>query len=336
MHGGAGRGPGRVPGDPPWGVRSPLPDGLPTIFTARDAAAAGVSRSRLRARDLRRPFRGVYAREAEAEAEERLALTERARAAAAVLGEGAFFSHVTAAALWEIPLPFRVTAGRDLDAGEVHPHRPPRIAGIRGHRVQPAHVRVVTHPDTGLRVASPASTWAMLGAELRHPYDLIAAAEAVVSDRCFGRDDPLARIDQLEAAAFAGRRVGINSLRAALPEVRLHVASRTETWLRLTIVAAGLPEPQINMSVLDDDGEFIGIVDLTYPGAKVAIEYEGEHHMTDPVQWAKDILRYERLAAAGWWVIRITKDELFHHSDRVVSRVRTALRNSGVTSAQWK
>jgi very-short-patch-repair endonuclease len=76
------------------------------------------------------------------------------------------------------------------------------------------------------------------------------------------------------------------------------------------------------------DGGLIGIVDLAYPAHRVAIEYEGEHHLTDPAQWAKDILRYERLIAAGWLPIRVTKDELFRHPDRLVTRVRAALGRS--------
>ena len=30
---------------------------------------------------------------------------------------------------------------------------------------------------------------------------------------------------------------------------------------------------------------------LGYPELRIAIEYEGEHHLTDPLQWAEDIAR---------------------------------------------
>jgi hypothetical protein len=306
-------------------MRTPLPQDLADVFRTRDAAAAGVARSRLRAKDLQHPFRGVYQHVPETADPPEIHL--RMRAAASAVSDAAFFSHVTAAAAWSLPLPFRVSADRDLDVGEIHPRRPPRVAGVRGHRVQPNHVRVVAHPGSGLRIASPSSTWAMLGAELAHPYDLVAIADAIVSERWFGRKRALARLDQLEAAAFAGRRVGINALRTALPRVRLEVASRTETWTRLTIIDGGLPEPLVNVPVYDGDA-LIGIVDLAYPARRVAIEYEGEQHLTDPAQWAKDILRYERLIAAGWLPIRVTKDELFRHPDRLVTRVRAALGRS--------
>ena len=53
------------------------------------------------------------------------------------------------------------------------------------------------------------------------------------------------------------------------------------------------------------------------------MEYEGEHHLTDPVQWAKDLVRYNDLALSGWLVIRLSK----HMSDgEIIARVAAALR----------
>lgn len=290
--------------------RQPLPHQLLPVFTAADAAASGVSRSRLRAGDLIRPFRGVYTplddrRAALAPAE---GIIDRARLAQPRLGDGAFFSHLTAAVIWEIPLPLGcLLSHHDLDVGVLHPARPPRVEGLRGHRVQPQHVRTMVHPDHRLPVPSPASTWAMLGSVLTHPYDLVAAADAIISDRRFEANGSLASLAQLEAAVCSKRRVGIRALRDALERVRPHVASRTETWTRLVLVDAGLPQPQINYSVYDDNGRFLACVDLAYPQWRIAIEYEGAHHLFNETQWTNDIDRYERLAAAGWHVIRVRR-----------------------------
>lgn len=308
-------------------MRTPLPDDLPAAFATRDALRAGVTRSRLRASDLERPFHGSYlAADRVLPGDDRAAVLERAAAAVAVLDPRAFLSHVTAAVLWRVPLPFSVDAARPPDIGMLHPARPPRLTGVRAHRVQARHVRVIVDPETGLRVASPASTWAMLGAVLRHPYDLVAAGDALVSDRVYGREGALATIAQFEAAAFAGRRVGINALRAALPRVRPRVASRTESWSRLVLVDAGLPEPEVNVDVRDAAGRLLACVDLAYPDLRVAIEYEGGHHLFDGEQWARDIGRYERLAAAGWIVIRVTSRDLFVQPAAFAARVRAARR----------
>lgn len=143
----------------------------------------------------------------------------------------------------------------------------------------------------------------------------------------FEGDPPaLATVRQLEAAVAAGRRVGSPALRRALPRVRTRSASRTETRCRLILVDGGLPEPELNHDVYDDAGRFIACVDLAYPARRVAIEYEGEHHLRDAEQWAKDIARYEALAAAGWFVIRVTKADVFAARSDLVRRVRTALR----------
>lgn len=310
-------------------LRHPLPEFSTPAFTTADAAAAGVARSRLRAADLEHPFHGVHVvrdgRPPVRRPED--GIVARARIADLRLSDGAFFSHLTAAVLWGVPLPAGILLAQDeLDVGVLHPTRPPRARGLRGHRVQPEHVRLTVHPEHRLPVPTPASTWAMLGGVLRHPYDLVAVADALVSDRRYDAAGPLATRAQLEAAVFTKRRVGVRALREALVRVRPCVASRTETWTRLVIVDAGLPEPLINHTVVDGGGRFIACVDLAYPQWKVAVEYEGAHHLFDATQWANDIRRYERLAAEGWRVIRVTSEDLFRYSERLVLRVRRAIR----------
>ena len=39
----------------------------------------------------------------------------------------------------------------------------------------------------------------------------------------------------------------------------------------------------------------------------MVLEYEGEHHLTDPEQWAADLRRFNAYAARGWTAIRATK-----------------------------
>ena len=116
--------------------------------------------------------------------------------------------------------------------------------------------------------------------------------------------------------------------RLALPRVRTDSASRPETWLRLTLVDHGLPEPDRNHEVCEN-GVYLGCVDLAYPALKIAIEYEGEHHLLDPEQWSRDISRYEALRAGGWIVVQITKSELFGTPALAVQRVREAIRRRG-------
>ncbi|MFG6475412.1 endonuclease domain-containing protein [Microbacterium sp. P06] len=313
--------------------RSNLPDALGSRFTVADASAGGVSRSRLRANDLRRPFHAVRSRGSQASgwltldrfglargAGERAHL-ERALDYVPRMAEHEFFCGVTAAMVQGVPMPSHLL-DHDLDVAVFAPRRSPRSIGVRGHQASPSTTRVHIDAASGLRVTTPATTWAMLGAVIQHPHDLIAAADAIVRD--WRVPAPLATVAQLQAATDSGRRVGVGRLREALPFVRTRSASRPESRCRLVLIEAGLPEPELNYDVFER-GVFLGCIDLAYPDLRIAIEYEGEHHLLDPDQWARDIDRYDRLREAGWIVIRVTKAELFRSPLSLANRVRRAI-----------
>lgn len=315
--------------------RGDLPADLGRTFTTVDAGRRGVSASRLRAGDLELPFRGVRTRttlvdespNTSAVARREHELRTHALAYALVMPIAQFFTHLTAALFWGVPLPPSLILKAPLapDVGVMSPGRAPRNRAVRGHEVAVQLAHIVSHPTHRVRVASPASTWAMLGALVPDIRDLVAAGDALVREKMFAESPkPLASKENLAAAIDSGRRVGIASLREALPLIRTRSASRPETWLRLALVQAGLPEPALNWT-LTVDGRTVACIDLAYPGRKIAIEYEGGHHLTDDEQWNTDIARYENLVAAGWFVIRVTKDQLFGDPASIVARVRRAI-----------
>ncbi|WP_308493308.1 endonuclease domain-containing protein [Microbacterium terrisoli] len=332
-----------------------LPTALGAAFSVSAARRAGVSRSRLRRRDVRTTFHGAravsgaslvpdaaadagraYPRSAEA-----TRIHERAAQYAPVMKDGAFFSGVTAAVLWDAPIPARKFRSFDDQPPEIDPDvlevavhwpkRAPRTTGIRGRAVRIGLANATRHPVSKLLLASPASTWATLAPVLRHPYDLIAVADHFVHRTRPPHSVPnrrvplpLSSIAQLAAAMNAGRREGVALLRAALPRVRTGAASRTETWTRLTLVDGGLPEPMLDHDVFDSVRRFLARVDMAYPQWKIAIEYEGAHHNTDE-RWEADIDRYAQLEAEGWIIIRVTHTMLFVTPDTLVERVRDAI-----------
>lgn len=312
-------------------LRSPLPLDLGESFSTAAALAAGVSRSRLRSRDLLRPYHGVRARgphDIEPERTAELILLDQMRHYAERMAGDRFFTHVAAAAAWSIPLPLSVVSGRALDVGVFAPRRAPEGRGVIGHAVKPGLAHTVIHPELGLRVTTPASTWSMLGSLLTRVEDVVAAADATLRIPMHQDDPPaLATRPQLEAAMTAGRRHGAALLRVALPQAIGRSRSRPETWMRLALVDAGLPEPSANFDVFDH-GAWLAQVDLAYPKRKIALEYEGDHHRTDPHQWAIDIQRADRLAEAGWRVIRVTREDVFAHPAQLVARVRHALEDA--------
>ncbi|MEN2738481.1 DUF559 domain-containing protein [Microbacterium sp. X-17] len=306
-----------------------LPRELGARFRVREALRAGVGPARLRRADLARPFRGARMR-ADADLPDAYRDTggldrrhlASALAFAPMLTEHEFFSHVTAAVILGLPVPPWLVAESPVHVSVLPPRRLRRATGVAGHEAMPHLTSIRTDPILGLPVTSPATTWAMLAALLPNTRDVVAVGDAAVRE--WRRAAPHASLSELTAAVRAGRRVGIERLRDALPLIRTRSASRPESWMRLTLVDAGLPEPELNHDVVAE-GEDLGCVDLAYPRLRVAIEYEGDHHRSDPVQWARDIRRYERLAAAGWLVIRVTRTDLFDDPRSVLARVRVAI-----------
>ena len=99
---------------------------------------------------------------------------------------------------------------------------------------------------------------------------------------------------------------GIGRLRLAQPLGRTGVESPMETPTRLALLDHGVPEPEIDGEILDV-GELIARADLLHRDERVAIEHEGDGHRTDRLQWQRDVDRVERLHAAGWRVVRVTR-----------------------------
>jgi hypothetical protein len=306
-------------------------------FRVGDALRSGMPRRAVDARTLDRPFAGLRAHPAADSDQEgrhplevaRDAHRRAARQFTTHMHVHEFFSHATAALLWDLPLP---SVPDCIDVSVIAPHRAPSGRGVRGHQLAGAQVTTTEH-DEGFSITSPGSTWAQLGAAVKHPYDLTALADAVIrTPRIPGPHGRLLRAAHSTVAELAvelgrGRRIGIRSLEEALHRARPGAASRPETWTRLTIVDAGLPEPTLDHDVYDERGVFIGCVDLAYVALKIAIEYEGDHHRVEAAQWARDIQKHDRLAELGWRVIRVTRADVFEHPGELIGRVRSALRS---------
>lgn len=316
----------------------PSPDKPAPAFRVADALRAGTPRRAVDDAALDRPFAGLRAERTavdDLEADDRHpsevardAHRLKARQFVVHMHATEAFSHVTAALLWDLPLPSLDL--NPIDVSVSAPRRAPSGRGVRGHQLASGMVTVVSHPE-GFAIASPASTWAQLGAVVRHPYDLTAIADAVIrTPRVAGPRGRVLRpahatVDDLTRELGRGRRIGIRRLEAALRLTRAGAASRPETWTRLTIVDAGLPEPVLDLDIYDDDGDFVGCVDLAYVAERIAIEYEGDHHRLSAEQWNRDIRKHDRLAALGWRVIRVTRHDVFDDPGELISRVRAAL-----------
>ena len=93
-----------------------------------------------------------------------------------------------------------------------------------------------------------------------------------------------------------------------------------ETRLRLLVVAAGLPRPEVQWVVQDVATRTAFWLDLAWPERRIGIEYEGEPH-TQPGRVLRDIARHTRLVDLGWQVYRYTKREVYGDPARIVAEL---------------
>jgi hypothetical protein len=239
----------------------------------------------------------------------------------AKMPSGWFFSFATAARILGLPLP------RRLQLFEVHVSAPQRGVRPRGRHVKGhSATNAGTGRFFGRTVRDPAELWCELASVLRLD-ELIAVGDRLLSDHPVA----LTTRARVEAAVLAhGGRRGARLLREALPLLRDNVWSPRETWVRLVLLRAGLPEPARNQDIFDHRGRRVAIGDLVYAELMVLIEYEGERWHPDP--WSViDVDRYNTLSALGWTIVRIRK----HHTAADVERmVRAALAARSLNAAR--
>ena len=286
-------------------------------FTRRSALAASLSDHELQGAQYQRIFHGIYVRAG-------IRVTCRVRAVAAMLvaPAGSYVSHHTAAVLW---------GGWAPDSTETHIGSPGPLArtqrrGIAAHRADPTLRPVIR---SGLPVTPPARVFLDLAAEGLGLVDLVAVGDSLVAA---GRTTHQELLD----AAALWRGPGCRRARRAARWVRAGVDSVMETRLRMMLVLARLPEPQINVILRAEDGSWDARIELAYRGILLAIEYEGRQHAESTQQWNSDIRRRTRLEALGWRFILVTAEGVFDRPEETLDDIRNALRDRGMATTRRK
>lgn len=292
----------------------PLPPSLGPSFAVAEAIAAGITADRLRARDLARPFWGGRTTPPPS------SLRETALALAPLLHPDQHFSHLTAAELQGLRMPERWLPAV-LHVTYRDAHRAMRRPGVVGHKTSRPGFAVRT-PD-GIPVSTPVEAWCE-SAPLLGVDELITMGDGLVSRR-----SPVADVTMLRDAV--GTRAGLRGaarLRLALPHIRPGTDSSRETRLRLVVVRAGFPEPEVNPPLVDRHGVVIAHGDLAWPRHRVVLEYEGRQHAEDADQFAIDIRRLDDLAAEDYRVIRVDR-RLLRDETVLLAKIADALRKGG-------
>lgn len=180
--------------------------------------------------------------------------------------------------------PIHFTIGRDLHL--------PELPDIFLHRT----VQMPHHTEHGVNVAT-----AVIGsASMLRLLDVV-----VVIDWLLHREHlrPEALHLTLEKEHW---RPGVEATREALPLIDRRSASVKESEVRCFLVAAGLPAPEPNVDLFDEDGTFVGRGDLVYRGLRLVIEYEGLQHAFDVRQFEHDVGRYAGFRRSGLAYVQVT------------------------------
>lgn len=122
---------------------------------------------------------------------------------------------------------------------------------------------------------------------------------------------------------------GTKQLAKTIPLIDSGAESPPESCTRLLLIDDGLPAPTTQIVVRDSYGRFVARVDMGWECWRVAVEYDGIQHWTDPAQRSKDIDRFAALESLGWRVIRVNADLLHRRPHLILERVRTALDAQG-------
>jgi hypothetical protein len=309
--------------------RVPLPsEWQSSPFLYRDARDNPLRPGRLRGADLDRPFRGV--RVPPTNPNVKISdFIARCAAYAPLLSNGRFYSHLTAARLWGVPLPSPFTPEEPLHVSSVAPFPAPRMAGVVGHRSQAVNgLPGVRH---GFPTCDVGSMWLALAQHLP-PDELVVVGDYLVLDpvQLDPRDPrPFATIEelQLRLQTFHGR--GSRALQRALSLIRAGAESRPETLLRLLLLRAGLPKPSLNVAVTAPNGRVLGRGDMVYERWHTVVEYDGDQHRTSTRQYDRDIHRLDSFRDARWKVVQVRSRGLFVNRAETVARVEAALRSGG-------
>jgi very-short-patch-repair endonuclease len=80
--------------------------------------------------------------------------------------------------------------------------------------------------------------------------------------------------------------------------------------------------PQVQVSLYDEQGSFLGRPDLYYPAARLGLEYDGASHRGS---LPADNRRQNQLHEAGYLLLRFTATDVLNTPLAVVATVRRTL-----------
>ncbi len=286
-------------------IRPLVPAALRTRpFTFAEASSAGISREQLRGSGYRRLGAGLYTWAGLPESRQLMvdAVARRLPVGAAFSGHTAVWLHGLDPVLGD---PIEVTIPKPIGSR--------RLAGALVSRAALGAEEIVLRRG----VPTTSAIRSVVDVGKRNPLtEGVVAADLFLHAR-------LITIAQLHAfIAEHPRAKGITWLRRVVDLAEPMAESAMETRLRMLLILAGLPRPEAQGSIHDDQGHLLGRPDLLYRIQRLAIEYDGANHRD---RLADDNRRQNRLIGGGFRLLRFTAADVYGTPHSVAMQGRHAL-----------
>ena len=274
---------------------------------------------------LQRVRRGAYARPVDGEVTPQDTHRRLVRATAPQLRADAVFSHTSAAVLHGLPVwPARLPV--------VHLTRPRQGGGGKSRSLVRIHSSPLAEADRteidGLPVTSLARTVLDLARSL--PFDEAVAA----GDRALATGLALDLL--VEMLDTRERWAGMRQARRVAGFIDSRAESTGESVSRVRCFELGLPAPDLQVPLFDDNGQFVARGDLGWQEQRTIGEFDGKikyGRLLKPGQTVDDVVfeekrREDRIRDLGWQVVRWIWAELYRFGvvrerlDRAFARTR--------------
>jgi hypothetical protein len=286
------------------------------IFTRADALDAGLSEGEVDHRVAcvwLRVHEGVY-RMPGATPTWRSEL----RAACLAAGEPIGVSHRAAAQIYESPGRREIV---EITCRRWERTQTPGILVHESTRFGPEDINIID----GIPVSIPERVILELAGLKPFPDYVEAVIHAMRRKRLITYESTVQTFNRLARRGVPGTRAMRIALERWTPNV---TQSEMETLLLQTLRLAGLPEPALQYTVNDENGQFVATVDAALPQWRITIEYDSKQEHSDEFQIARDARRRDAILAAGYFPLTARHGDLLRGGDELVARIQRIARRS--------
>lgn len=208
-----------------------------------------------------------------------------------------------------------------------------RRNGVFGHTVLALDDEIES--IDGMRISTRSRTWLDLARRVSVS-DLVCMGDQLIRIPRESFEDRTQPYDTLVGLrALVGRHPNLQGMmraREALDLMRVGSDSAPETLLRLAMADAGLPEPDLQLALRPGDA-VSPTADLGYRHRRLAIQYDGEHHLLD-ARILSDRRRDKAFESAGWTVLILDKDDLADGCQPAIRKIKRILRTAWLDHPQ--